>query len=65
MTTKYRHYKGSDYELVCEARMGADHSPVIVYRAANGTIWCRPRSVFFETVEVDGKRVPRFSVFVD
>ncbi|MBK4739382.1 DUF1653 domain-containing protein [Noviherbaspirillum pedocola] len=50
MTTKYRHYKGGDYELVYEARMEADHSPVIVYRAANGTIWCRPRSVFFEMV---------------
>ena len=28
---------------------------MIVYRAANGTIWCRPKSVFDELVDVDGK----------
>jgi hypothetical protein len=58
---RYRHYKGGEYELVCEATMEADLTPLIVYRAANGSIWCRPRAVFFEEVEVDGKRVPRFA----
>ena len=57
---RFRHYKGGEYELVCEATMEADLTPIIVYRAANGSIWCRPRAVFFEEVEVDGKRVPRF-----
>jgi hypothetical protein len=33
---------------------------MIVYRAANGTIWTRPASVFFELVERDGEKVPRF-----
>jgi hypothetical protein len=58
---RYRHYKGGEYELVCEATMEADLTPLIIYRAANGSIWCRPRAVFFEEVEVDGKRVPRFA----
>ena len=58
---QYRHYKGGLYELVCEATLEADHSPMIVYRAANGSVWIRPREVFFETVEVDGKQVPRFA----
>jgi hypothetical protein len=58
---RFRHYKGGEYELVCEATMEADLTPIIVYRAANGSIWCRPRAVFFEEVEVDGKRVPRFA----
>jgi hypothetical protein len=58
---QYRHYKGGVYELVCEATLEADHTPMIVYRAANGTVWIRPRQVFFETVEVDGKQVPRFA----
>ncbi len=58
---RFRHYKGGEYELVCEATMEADLTPLIVYRAANGSIWCRPRAVFFEEVEVDGKRVPRFA----
>lgn len=58
---RFRHYKGEIYELVCEAVMEADHTPLIVYKAANGSIWCRPKSVFFEMVEVDGKQVQRFT----
>jgi len=57
---RYQHYKGGIYELVCEATLESDLSTMIVYRAANGTIWCRPREVFFETIEVDGKQVQRF-----
>ncbi|NEX61087.1 DUF1653 domain-containing protein [Noviherbaspirillum galbum] len=62
---KFRHYKGGIYELVCEATMESDHTPLIVYKAANGTIWCRPRSVFFEIIEVDGQRVQRFAPLQD
>lgn len=36
MPTKYRHYKGGIYELVCEATMEADLTPLIVYRASDG-----------------------------
>ena len=57
---RYQHYKGGIYELVCEATLEADLSPMIVYRAANGSIWCRPRAVFFEMIEVDGRQVQRF-----
>jgi hypothetical protein len=62
---QYRHYKGGLYELVCEATLEADHTPVIVYRAANGTVWVRPKSVFFELVDVDGKQVPRFAPVIE
>lgn len=57
---RYRHYKGGTYELLVEAVMEADHTPLIVYRAANGTVWCRPKSVFFGQVEVEGNPVQRF-----
>lgn len=60
---RFRHYKGGIYELVCEATQESDLSPVIVYRSHNGSIWTRPKSVFFEMVEVEGVRVPRFAVF--
>jgi hypothetical protein len=59
--TRYRHYKGGIYELVCEAVLEADHTPVMVYRGEDGVIWVRPRDVFFESVEVDGAQVPRFA----
>jgi hypothetical protein len=58
---QYRHYKGGLYEFVCEATLESDHTPLIVYRAANGTVWVRPKSVFFELLDVDGKQVPRFA----
>ncbi|HXZ06897.1 MAG TPA: DUF1653 domain-containing protein [Paraburkholderia sp.] len=60
-TVRYQHFKGGIYELVCEATLESDPSvTMIVYRAANGTIWTRPASVFFELVERDGTMVPRF-----
>ena len=59
---RYRHYKGGVYELVCEAVLEADHTPVMVYRGEDGVVWVRPRDAFFETVELDGARVPRFAL---
>lgn len=59
--TRYRHYKGGLYELVCEATQESDHTPMIVYRAHNGSLWTRPKAVFFEQIEVDGKTVQRFT----
>ncbi|WP_132260266.1 DUF1653 domain-containing protein [Paucimonas lemoignei] len=58
---RYRHYKGGIYELVCEATQEADLVPVIVYRAENGKIWVRPKSAFFEVIEVEGQMVQRFA----
>ena len=58
---QYRHYKGGLYELVCEAKLEADLTPMIIYRAADGSIWARPKSVFFELIEVEGVLVPRFA----
>jgi hypothetical protein len=49
------------YELVCEATLEADLTPLIIYRAHDGSIWARPKAVFFELVEVDGLMVPRFA----
>lgn len=62
---QFRHYKGGVYEFVCEATLEADHTPLIIYRAANGTVWARPKDVFFELVEVGGKQVPRFAPLID
>ena len=58
---QYRHYKGWLYELVGEATLESDLTPMMVYRAANGSLWVRPKAVFFELVEVDGQQVPRFA----
>ena len=57
---RYRHYKGGIYELIAEALLEADRTPVMVYRGQDGQVWVRPRAAFFDTVEVDGVAVPRF-----
>lgn len=57
---RFRHYKGGIYVLICEATLEADHTPMMVCRGADGRIWCRPKTVFFEEVDSGGRRVPRF-----
>lgn len=58
---QYRHYKGGLYEMVCIAKLESDLSDMVVYRAADGSIWTRPKDVFFQLVDVDGELVPRFA----
>ncbi|WP_416200115.1 DUF1653 domain-containing protein [Undibacterium sp. 5I1] len=62
---RYRHYKGGVYELLYEATQESDLTPVIVYRSHNGSIWTRAKDVFFETIEVDGIKTPRFALIED
>jgi len=60
-----RHYKGGVYDFVCEARLESDPEvTMIVYRAPDGSVWTRPRDVFFGVVEVDGVNVVRFARIV-
>lgn len=56
----FKHYKGGLYKFVCEAKLESDHTPMMVYQAHDGSYWVRPKSVFFENLEIDGKAVQRF-----
>jgi hypothetical protein len=59
---KYRHYKGGIYEIVCEAKLESDPSVIMmIYKSEDGSIWTRPRNVFFELVQHEGMTVPRFA----
>ena len=62
-TGRYRHYRGLDYELVGAARHSETLEPLVLYRPLyNDTgLWVRPWAMFFETIEVDGVRQPRFA----
>jgi hypothetical protein len=62
---KYRHYKGGSYEIVCEALLeSAPDVTMIVYRGEDGSIWTRPRDVFFEMVQHEGNMVHRFAPII-
>ena len=66
-TCRYRHYKGLDYEVIGVARHSETLEPLVVYRPLyNATgLWVRPHAMFFEDVDVDGGRQPRFTRIVD
>ncbi len=60
---RYRHYKGGLYEVIGEARHSETDEELVVYRAlyGDGGLWVRPKVMFLESVQVDGKEVPRFT----
>jgi hypothetical protein len=59
---RYRHYKGPEYEVLCEARHSETEEVLVVYRALYGErgTWVRPKAMFCETVTVAGEEQPRF-----
>ena len=51
-TGVYRHYKGPEYEVLCQAKHSETEENLVVYRALYGEygLWVRPLSMFKETV---------------
>ncbi|MGE6362124.1 DUF1653 domain-containing protein [Psychrobacter glacincola] len=60
----YRHYKGSLYQVLHTAQHSETEEMLVVYRCLYGEygVWVRPLAMFTETVEFDGKEVPRFEL---
>ena len=60
----YKHYKGKYYLVLGTASHSETLERFVVYAhlyPAEGTaLWVRPIEMFFENVEVEGKKVPRF-----
>jgi hypothetical protein len=61
-TGRYRHYKGNEYIVLGVARHSETEEELVIYRQDYGErgLWARPLAMFEETVEVDGRRAPRF-----
>ena len=64
---RYRHYKGKEYLVLCEATHSETLERLVVYKAlyGDGGIWVRPFDMFFEDVETNGETVPRFRYIGD
>lgn len=65
---KYQHYKGGLYEVIAVGRIEATLEEVVVYKAlytspdfGADAVWVRPVTSFLETVEWEGKTIPRFT----
>jgi hypothetical protein len=60
----YQHYKGNHYLVLAEAKHSETLEPMVVYISLyenpESQVWVRPKTMFLEEVEIDGKKVPRF-----
>ncbi len=61
-TGRYRHYKGNEYIVLGVAKHSETLDEMVVYQQDYGEqgLWVRPKEMFLETVEVDGRQIPRF-----
>lgn len=62
----YRHYKNKKiYKVIEIVRHSESLEEMVLYEAQYenefGPLWVRPLNMFLENVEVDGKKVPRFT----
>ena len=64
---EFVHFKGKRYRLVAIAKHSETLEPIVVYRAlyGEGGVWVRPFAMFFEDVDRDGYRGPRFRLAED
>jgi hypothetical protein len=61
----YKHYKGNIYEVVGIAKHSETLEEMVVYKATyqkeGENLWVRAKSMFLESVEIEGLSVKRFS----
>ncbi len=59
----YQHYKGYLYNVLYVATHTETLEKLVVYHPMYGdrNIWVRPLDMFAETVEYEGKTLPRFA----
>jgi hypothetical protein len=65
---KYRHYKGHEYVVLGIAHHSETLEELVVYQGlyddpefGHHPIWVRPKSMFFDEVVFDGKKMKRFT----
>lgn len=64
----YRHYKGKEYDMIGIAYHSETMEKLVIYRGrytdpklGTNPMFARPKDIFFGTVTIDGKIVPRFT----
>lgn len=60
----YHHYKNKPYKYVGLARHSETLEEMVIYETRyendNGKVWVRPKGMYFESIELNGKTTPRF-----
>jgi hypothetical protein len=61
----YRHYSGKLYRVIGIAKHSETLEDMVVYEPQYenelSKLWVRPLGMFLEEVEIEGKKLPRFS----
>ena len=60
----YRHYKGNLYEVIDIAKHSETLEELVLYKALyenlESKLWVRPKKMFFEVININGKEISRF-----
>ena len=59
----YKHFKGNIYRVLHIAKHSETLEDIVVYQAMYGErgVWVRPKAMFEEVIERDGKTLKRFT----
>ena len=59
----YTHFKGGKYEVIGSATHSETMEEMVLYRSlqGDGALWVRPRKMWDEIVEREGREVTRFT----
>jgi len=60
---KYRHFKGTEYEVLGVSTNSETGEKLVIYMSVDGkeTLWARPYDMFIDVVEHNGRKVNRFT----
>lgn len=61
--SKYEHYKGNKYVVLDIAKHSETLEELVIYRdlSDESKVWARPKGMFCDYIERDGKRIKRFT----
>lgn len=57
----YKHYKGTKVKVLWDGFHSETLEPLVFYmHLEDGVIWARPKKMFLESVNINGKKIKRF-----
>jgi hypothetical protein len=58
----YKHYKGKHYKVLAIGKHSETKEELVVYQGLydNYPVWCRPKSMWNDLIELNGKMIKRF-----